>query len=56
MNETLFEWTLLQEQNYLNKCLELSVKKKIFQQYSTEYGSIDFCSRIVYRLENKQDM
>jgi len=46
MNETLVEWTLLREQNYLNKCLGLSVKKKIFQQYSTEYGRIDFAHEL----------
>jgi hypothetical protein len=46
MNEALVEWTLLREQNYLNKCLGLGVKKKIFQQYSTEYGRIDFAHEL----------
>jgi hypothetical protein len=46
MNESLVEWTLLREQNYLNKCLGLGVKKKIFQQYSTEYGRIDFAHEL----------
>jgi len=46
MNENLVEWTLLREQNYLNKCLGLDVKKKIFQQYSTEYGRIDFAHEL----------
>jgi hypothetical protein len=46
MNEELVEWTLLCEQNYLNKCLGLGVKKKIFQQYSTEYGRIDFAHKL----------
>jgi len=46
MNETLVEWTLLREQNYLNKCLGLGIKKKIFQQYSTEYGRIDFAHEL----------
>jgi len=46
MNESLVEWTLLREQNYLNSCLGLGVKKKIFQQYSTEYGRIDFAHEL----------
>ncbi|MDR1896938.1 MAG: hypothetical protein LBR10_09140 [Prevotellaceae bacterium] len=46
MNEALVEWTLLREQTYLNKCLGLGVKKKIFQQYSTEYGRIDFAHEL----------
>jgi hypothetical protein len=46
MNELLVEWTLLREQDYLNKCLGLSVKKKIFQQYSTEFGRIDFAHEL----------
>lgn len=46
MNELLVEWTLLREQNYLNNCLGLNVKKKIFQQYSTEYGRIDFAHEL----------
>ncbi|GHV10134.1 hypothetical protein FACS1894162_2780 [Bacteroidia bacterium] len=46
MNESLVEWTLLREQNYLNECLGLGVKKKIFQQYSTEYGRIDFAHEL----------
>jgi len=46
MNENLVEWTLLREQAYLNKCLGLDVKKKIFQQYSTEYGRIDFAHEL----------
>ncbi|MDR2684686.1 MAG: hypothetical protein LBB53_04830 [Prevotellaceae bacterium] len=46
MNEALVEWTLLREQNYLNECLGLGLKKKIFQQYSTEYGRIDFAHEL----------
>lgn len=46
MNELLVEWTLLREQNYLNECLGLNVKKKIFQQYSTEFGRIDFAHEL----------
>ncbi len=46
MNEYLVEWTLLREQDYLNKCLGLNIKKKIFQQYTTEYGRIDFAHEL----------
>ncbi|PIX00411.1 MAG: hypothetical protein COZ80_00265 [Ignavibacteria bacterium CG_4_8_14_3_um_filter_37_9] len=47
MNELLVEWTLLREQDYLNKCLGLNIKKKIFQQYSTEFGRIDFAHELI---------
>ncbi len=46
MNEYLVEWTLLREQDYLYKCLGLNIKKKIFQQYTTEYGRIDFAHEL----------
>ncbi|MBU1017050.1 MAG: hypothetical protein ABIJ36_00650 [Patescibacteria group bacterium] len=46
MNELLVEWTLLREQDYLNKCLGLDLKKKILQQFSTEYGRIDFAHEL----------
>lgn len=46
MNESLVEWTLLREKTYLNKCLGLDIKKKIFQQYSTEFGRIDFAHEL----------
>lgn len=46
MNELLVEWTLLREQNYLNNCLGLDIKRKLFQQYSTEYGRIDFAHEL----------
>ncbi|MGI8495327.1 MAG: hypothetical protein ACR2L1_08455, partial [Pyrinomonadaceae bacterium] len=46
MNEILVEWTLLREKDYLNECLGLDVKKKILQQYSTEYGRIDFAHEL----------
>jgi hypothetical protein len=46
MNELLVEWTLLREQDYLNKCLGLNVKKKILQQFSTDYGRIDFAHEL----------
>jgi hypothetical protein len=46
MNELLVEWTLLREQNYLKKCLGLNIKRKLFQQYSTEFGRIDFAHEL----------
>lgn len=46
MNEVLVEWTLLREQDYLKKCLNLNIKRKLFQQYSTEYGRIDFAHEL----------
>lgn len=46
MNELLVEWTLLREQDYLNKCLGLNIRKKLFQQYSTEFGRIDFAHEL----------
>ena len=30
MNESLVEWTLLREQNYLSECIGLGLKKKYF--------------------------
>ncbi len=46
MNELLVEWTLLREKDYLNKCLGLNIRKKLFQQYSTEFGRIDFAHEL----------
>lgn len=46
MNELLVEWTLLREKSYLEKCLNLPLKRKLFQQYSTEYGRIDFAHEL----------
>lgn len=46
MNELLVEWTLLREQDYLQSCLGISLKRKLFQQYSTDYGRIDFAHEI----------
>ncbi len=46
MNESVVEWTLLREQDYLKKCLGLDIKRKLFQQYSTEYGRIDFAHEL----------
>ena len=46
MNELLVEWTLLREQDYLQSCLGVGLKRKLFQQYSTDYGRIDFAHEI----------
>jgi hypothetical protein len=46
MNELLVEWTLLRQQDYLKKCLGLDIRRKLFQQYSTDYGRIDFAHEI----------
>lgn len=46
MNESLVEWTLLREQNYLSECIGLGLKKKVLQQYSTKYGRIDFAHEL----------
>ena len=46
MNELLVEWTLLREKDYLTKCIGLKIKRKLFQQYSTEYGRIDFAHEL----------
>lgn len=46
MNESVVEWTLLREQNYLKQCLGLDIKRKLFQQYTTEYGRIDFAHEL----------
>lgn len=47
ISELLVEWTLLREQNYLQKCLDLPIKRKLFQQYSTDYGRIDFAHELI---------
>lgn len=46
MNEAIVEWTLLREQNYLKRCLGLDIQRKLFQQYTTEYGRIDFAHEL----------
>lgn len=46
MLETVVEWTLLREQNYLKRCLGMDIRRKLFQQYSTEYGRIDFAHEL----------
>ncbi len=46
MNELLVEWTLLKEKNYLQSCITLPLEKKICQQFTTDYGRIDFAHKI----------
>lgn len=46
MNEYLVEWTLLREQNYLQKCIHLPLERKVCQQYTTKFGRIDFAHKI----------
>jgi len=46
MNEYLVEWTLLREQNYLQKCIDLPLERKVCQQYTTKYGRVDFVHKI----------
>lgn len=61
MNEYLVEWALLREQNYLQKCISLPLERKICQQYTTEYGRVDFAHKIkndgflITELETKID-
>lgn len=49
MNETVVEWTLLREQNYLKRCLGMDIQRKLFQQYTTEHGRIDFAHELADR-------
>ncbi len=46
MNEHLVEWTLLREKNYLQSCIDLPLESKICQQFTTDYGRIDFAHKI----------
>lgn len=61
MNEYLVEWALLREQNYLQKCIPLPLERKVCQQYTTEYGRVDFAHKIkndgflITELETKID-
>lgn len=61
MNEYLVEWALLREQNYLQKCIALPLERKICQQYTTEYGRVDFAHKVkndgflITELETKID-
>ena len=42
----LVEWTLLREQEYLKECLGLDIKRKVLEQFTTEYGRIDFAHEL----------
>jgi len=47
MNEHLVEWTLLRENNYLQSCIpSVHLEKKVCQQFTTEFGRIDFAHKI----------
>jgi len=62
MNEHLVEWALLREKNYLQSCMgTLYLERKVCQQFTTNYGRIDFAHRIkndgilITELETKID-
>jgi len=42
MKESLVQWTLLNNQDFLSECLDFAFAKKIGQEISTDYGKIDF--------------
>lgn len=46
MNELLVEWALLREKDYLQSCISYTLEKKICQQFTTDYGRIDFAHKI----------
>lgn len=56
MKETLVQWVLLQDINYLQEKLDIKFRRKLVEYYSTDYGIIDFAlesddSIIVVELE-----
>jgi len=42
MNESLVQWTLLNNLDCLGKCLKFKIASKIGQEISTDFGRIDF--------------
>lgn len=42
MNESLVQWTLLNNLDYLGKCLKFDIAAKKGQEITTDYGRIDF--------------
>ncbi|MEZ4817066.1 MAG: hypothetical protein R2776_03750 [Flavobacteriaceae bacterium] len=42
MKESLVQWTLLNNQEFLSRCLQFAISKKIAQEVSTEFGRLDF--------------
>lgn len=42
MNENLVQWVLLKEQEYLQSRLGFTLKRKLAENYTTDYGRIDF--------------
>lgn len=61
MNEYLVEWALLRERNYLQTCIPVPLERKVCQQYTTEFGRVDFAHKIkndgflITELETKID-
>lgn len=42
MRESLVQWTLLNNQSYLSKCLNFTIARKVGQEITTDFGRIDF--------------
>jgi len=42
MKESLVQWTLLNNQEFLSNCLDFSIARKVGQEITTEYGRLDF--------------
>ena len=42
MNESLVQWTLLNNLDFLGKCLNVRIASKIGQEITTDFGRIDF--------------
>lgn len=60
MNESLVQWILLKESNYLQKCLDIKLRKKLVEYYTTDFGIIDFALEteneiVVVELETEID-
>lgn len=61
MNESLVQWTLLNNQEYLSRFLDFNYSDVIGQEISTDFGRIDFVVKnnsdksIVVKLETILD-
>jgi len=42
MNESLVQWTLLNNLAFLGRCLNFRIASKIGQEITTDFGRIDF--------------
>lgn len=42
MNESIVQWTLLRNLDFLGKCLNFRIASKIGQEISTDFGRVDF--------------